>query len=165
VTPGLGLGIAATSVGLGFASALVPVLNIEAYLVGVAAATADGGPLAVLGATLGQTVGKVVLFVGARRGMRIGRERHRPRRSARPPGRWRRRLAVWSERGLALLDRPWPAAGVVLTSASVGIPPLAVTSIVAGTRRTPLPVFLACCLVGRLARFVAIVVPVMAVSN
>lgn len=65
----------------------------------------------------------------------------------------RARVRVWGERGLGLLDRPWPAAGVLLTSASVGVPPLAATSVAAGLRSTGPCLFTACTLAGRVARF------------
>jgi membrane protein YqaA with SNARE-associated domain len=62
-------------------------------------------------------------------------------------GRWRR----W-------LQRPWAAGGVVLASASVGVPPLAVVSVAAGIARTPRVLFAVTCITGRILRFGAVAV-------
>ena len=70
-------------------------------------------------------------------------------------------MRAWSDRGLELLDRRLPAAGVLLTSAAVGLPPLAVTTVAAGARRTPASLFVACTLTGRLARFGVLAAPVV----
>jgi membrane protein YqaA with SNARE-associated domain len=48
----------------------------------------------------------------------------------------------------------------VLVSAAVGLPPLAAVSVLAGTARLRLPLFVAACLTGRLARFALIAWPV-----
>jgi membrane protein YqaA with SNARE-associated domain len=60
-------------------------------------------------------------------------------------GRWRRSL-VW-------LQRPRAAGVIVLMSASVGVPPLAVVSAAAGVAKTPRPLFALTCLTGRVLRF------------
>ncbi|WP_432537196.1 hypothetical protein [Kineococcus arenarius] len=52
----------------------------------------------------------------------------------------------------------------MLLSATTGVPPLAVTSIAAGLRRTPVPLFTVCCLAGRSARFLALGLPALAAT-
>ena len=61
---------------------------------------------------------------------------------------------------LPLLRAPLPGTGVVLLSATVGLPPLAVVSAMAGVARLRLTLFVAACLLGRLVRFGAIAWPV-----
>lgn len=146
-----------TSVGYGFGSAFVPVINAEAY-VGVAALS---GPLLLLAIVLavgvGQTAGKVMLFEGARRGRR--RVRRTADQSQQRTGRVASFLRRWNTRLLRLLEDPRGGAATVLTSASLGVPPLAVVSIVAGTSTQRRSTFVVCCLVGRLLRFAVLALP------
>lgn len=53
--------------------------------------------------------------------------------------------------------RPWFCAGVLLVSASTGVPPYAVLCVLAGTLRVPVWVFLVTGLVGRAVRFAAVI--------
>jgi hypothetical protein len=73
----------------------------------------------------------------------------------------RKAIVAWGDRALGLLDKPWQAAGVLMASATVGVPPLAVTTIAAGLRTTSLPVFVICVAVGRGLRFAVIAVPTL----
>jgi membrane protein YqaA with SNARE-associated domain len=152
--------------GYGFLSAFLPILNAEAFVVAAAAGAAPLAWWGVLGVSLGQTAGKVAIFVLARKGVHRRFLRARP---PRPPGQpsnaWRRRLQAWSTRLMLQLDRTWVGALVVLVSAAVGVPPLAVVAVVAGLRRTPLVPFTAAVLVGRLARFAALAWPVAAIAG
>ncbi|WP_457255472.1 hypothetical protein [Pedococcus sp. P5_B7] len=174
-----GAGLLFGALGAGAVSGLVPVINAEALLT---AATA-GNPHLWLGLavslTVGQCFAKVLIYLTAREGPhrlhpdgRVGRvvDRVRARARARSGGRTRRpwsvghgaRVPVWlrPERLVRLLARPLPGTSVVLLSATVGLPPLAAVSVVAGTARLRLPLFVAGCLTGRLARFALIAWPV-----
>jgi membrane protein YqaA with SNARE-associated domain len=156
-----GVGLFGLALGVGLLSALVPIVNAEVFLL---AATASVSPVvgtaAVAGLAVGQVAGKLCLF-GASRGSRtaVAHRRRRSWRASRPP-RWPR-VRAWGDRGLGLLDRRLPAAGVLLASASVGLPPLAVTTVAAGARRTPTALFVTCALAGRLARFGVLAAPVV----
>jgi hypothetical protein len=187
----------ATALAVGVVAALVPVVTAEVYLAAVVSVVT--GPVAMACAAalaLGQTIGKCVLFAGARRGRdwatgRRTRGGPGPRWQRRVRGRWdavagrwvqlrgwsprlgracvmtcgwsaalgrrtagsRGRVRTWAARCVVLLDRPWPAAGVLLSSASLGLPPLAATSVAAGMRRTGPTLFAGCTLAGRLVRF------------
>lgn len=120
----------------------------------------------VVGITLGQTAGKVAIFVLARKGVHRRFLRDRPPRAPRrPPRAWREGVRVWSDRLLLLLDRPWVGGLVVLVSSAVGVPPLAVVAVVAGLRRTPLATFGVAVFVGRLVRFAVLAWPVAAIAS
>lgn len=153
--------------GVAFVSALVPVVNLEVYLGGLALLGASAGAwdIAILSgvAAVGQMVGKLLFFLAGRGVLTLpGRLRHD--RVSKPPtprrARNAARLARWQERVQA---RPWLATAFVGGSASVGLPPFAVVSVLAGTMRVPLAVFAAAGLVGRWARF-AVVLTLVQVS-
>jgi membrane protein YqaA with SNARE-associated domain len=149
-------------------SAFVPVTPVEPYLVALAAA--DQPVMAVsLAAALGQTAGKVLIFLAARNTLRsqwlrrwlTRRERSRPRR---PTTRRRRtRTRRWlshhlagTRRWIALLDRPALVVPTILVSAATGIPPLLAVSVHAARTPVSTAVFALCCLAGRAVRFAAV---------
>ncbi|WP_432504045.1 hypothetical protein [Kineococcus arenarius] len=169
------------AIAVGAVSAVLPVVNAEAVVLAAAVGRPRTAVPVVLGVALGQTLGKVALMLGARHGAhRLVGLLHRPRgrgrtgsaaAGAEPPGAaaprtawWARAVRRWGERCLTALDSGRWAGPVVLLSATTGVPPLAVTSIAAGLRRTPVPVFTACCLAGRSARFLALGLPALAVA-
>ncbi|WP_405425813.1 VTT domain-containing protein [Micromonospora sp. NBC_00617] len=146
---------AVVALGYGLASALVPVVNAEAYVV---VAGHRGGPVvvAVLALALGQTAGKLLLFESARRGTgrlarRLGRHSGSGRTAARA-ARWTGPIRRW-------LSRRRTAVPTVLVSAAVGVPPLAVVSVAAGTVGLRRWEFAVACLVGRVIRFALLVLP------
>lgn len=140
----------------GVASALVPFVNAELYAVAAAGAERATWAVVLVVAALavGQTAGKTILFESARRGTgraaraRRGRHRH---------GRARR----WSGRIQRLVASPRTGPPVVLAAASLGVPPLALTSIAAGACGQARRLFIPLCLVGRTARFLVLVTPVI----
>lgn len=172
------------SLALGLASALFPPLNIEAYLVGLAAL--HSGPvlwLAVLATTVGHMGGKL-LFYSLGRGWLTRRlpswlARHDPEEhgagsadgaasggslavepavASREPGALRSRLVRWSmvSRVEALAERPWATAALCFVSAAAGIPPFAIVAVLLGRFRMPVGAFLLCGGLGRLVRFGAV---------
>ena len=132
--------------GLGFGSALLPFLNAEAYAV-VAAGTAPALGVAIALAA-GQTAGKLVLFESARRGS----ERWALRDESSRRVRWTARIRPW-------LTSPRRGPAVVLLSATLGVPPLAVVSLAAGACGQRPGLFAMLVLTGRSVRFAAIVLP------
>jgi membrane protein YqaA with SNARE-associated domain len=141
------------AVGLGFASALIPVVNAEAAVTGAGLTLPIGLALATsVAMAVGQTAGKVVLFEAARRGAKLRAGKKKP--DKKPPPAWQQRL-------LASLDGRWQANSVVLLSAGVGLPPLAIVSIAAGAVQSRRVDFIICCLIGRTARFLALVSALM----
>lgn len=134
---------------LGFASALVPVINLEAYLaVRAAVAEVDAVWLLALVAAIGQMVGKLVWYqIGASSldWAWVRRKVDKPKA--------KERLELWRAR---THDRPVLAGSLVLLSAVVGLPPFAVLAVLAGQLRMNLPLFLALGLLGRWLRFVTV---------
>lgn len=135
--------------GVAFASALVPLVNIEAYL-GVRGSV--GGLESVWGlgfaAALGQMVGKVVWYYLGASSLSWGWVRRRietPKAMARLE-RWRARTH----------ERPWFAGGLVLLSAFSGFPPFAILAVLAGQLRMSLTLFFVLGLLGRWLRFTAV---------
>jgi membrane protein YqaA with SNARE-associated domain len=135
------------AVAYGAASALVPVVNAELYAVAAAGRSHPTTAVAlVVALALGQTAGKLVLFEAARRGSaRFTRKR--------PSRAWARRISD------ALRSRR-TAVPLVLTAAGLGVPPLAAVSLAAGAAGQRRWEFGALCLLGRVARFGVLALPV-----
>ena len=127
--------------GLAFLSGVIPfVLNIELYLLAVAAFT-DAPAAAVVGlATAGQTAAKFVLYLVGKGALNV---------------KWVKKSAASKAAG-AFAKRPGSGLSVVAASAVVGFPPLYAVSLVAGMLRLPPAAFTVIILAGRLVRFSAI---------
>jgi membrane protein YqaA with SNARE-associated domain len=137
---------------VGLISALLPVVNAEAYALLAATRTRTTGAVAVvLALAAGQTIGKLVLFEAARRGS--------GRLHARFSGRAEGRAARWRARVCGLMNRRRTGLPTVLASATLGLPPLALVSLVAGASEQRRWEFGAVCLVGRSARFAVLTLP------
>ena len=135
--------------GASMASALVPLINIEAILV-VAVSRAPGSAWwLLLAATIGQMLGKVIWYWG---GMHLDRAPWVRNHLEKP--KVRASLDKWHERAEG---RPWFTAGLLFVSASTGIPPYAVTGVLAGTLRVPFWIFMLTGLLGRGLRFWVVV--------
>jgi membrane protein YqaA with SNARE-associated domain len=131
----------AATFGFAFVSGVIPfVLNIELYLLAVAAFT-DAPAAAIVGlATAGQTAAKLVLYLVGRGALNI---------------RWVKKGAASKAAG-AFAKRPGTGLGIVAISSVVGIPPLYAVSLVAGTLRLPPAAFTVIIVAGRLGRFTAV---------
>jgi membrane protein YqaA with SNARE-associated domain len=136
----------------GVVSALIPVVNAEAYALVLAGRTSPALAIpVVLALAAGQTAGKLVLFEAARRGH--GRlERRYAKRSEGRAARWADRI----REGLRSRRTGLP---MVLASAALGLPPLAAVSLAAGAAGQRRWEFGALCLVGRTLRFALLVLP------
>lgn len=143
---------AALAIVVGVVSALLPLVNAEAYVLIALTRTNVATSLAVaIALAVGQTMGKLLLFEAARRGT----GRLHARLSRHGEGRTER----WRCRVCSLMTRRRTGLPTVLASASVGLPPLALVSLVAGASEQKRCEFGAVCLVGRTARFVALAIP------
>lgn len=144
------------SVGMGIVSAVIPVANAEAYVVGNEVVGLGALVPVALGVGLGQTVGKVALFLSVRWGRQTPFIRKR-RAARRPP---RTRFGAWWRRTMDLLvhlieHRRWGLLTLFL-AATVGIPPLYPVAFLAGATRINLWVFTMVVLLGRELRFLAL---------
>jgi len=146
---------AVVTLGYGFVSALVPVVNAEAYAV-LAGHRSGHAVVVVVVLALGQTVGKLLLFEAARRG--TGRLNQRLARRNRS-GRAQARASRWAEPTRRWLSSRRTGLPTVFVSAAVGIPPLALVSLAAGTADLRQWEFAVACFAGRLIRFAALVLP------
>ena len=100
---------------------------------------------------LGQTGGKLVIFLASRRGVTRWRSSH-AEKSSRTPA-WVRRTNVWL---LHLLSDSRRGPAAVAVSATVGLPPLALVSASAGASTMRCSAFGLTCLAGRVARFTVV---------
>lgn len=122
----------ASAFGYGAASAVVPILNAEVFIVG-ALATGLLGPMAIaLGMSLGHTAGKLGLLLAIRGGKQLpwlAARRERPV----PPGSWRDRWRRWSLRTARLVEDPRYGLPLVFVSAAIGLPPVYLVCLIAAT--------------------------------
>jgi membrane protein YqaA with SNARE-associated domain len=144
-----------TSVGLGAVSAIIPVVNAEAYVVGSQVSAIAGPVLIAVGVGIGQTFGKLALFLSVRRGKELPFVRHRraeARRRLVSPARARFRAII--ARLLELVGRKRWGLPIVLLAAVVGVPPLYAVALLAGATTMRGVWFAGTVLVGRVTRFV-----------
>lgn len=132
--------------GVGVLSALVPFVNLEAYLAGVAVIIGIHGLWALpMTAAAGQVVGKVAWYEAGRSSVRVGRVR----RTLESP-RWGRMIARLHA---TMGRRGWTGVVILAVSAVLGIPPLAIVAVLVGQSKFPRPLFVAILLAGRTLRF------------
>ncbi|MBA2445989.1 MAG: VTT domain-containing protein [Nocardioidaceae bacterium] len=135
--------------GVGVASALIPIINIEAYIAAIAALVDSYGiwPVSVV-AAVGQAVGKVCWYEAGRSSLHW-----RPiQKKMSSPG-WQRQYDKVKRR---TDDRPWMGMGLLFLSAVVGLPPLAIMAVLAGQLKFHRFWFFATTFVGRTLRFAAV---------
>ena len=76
-----------TSIGFGTVSAIIPIVNAEAYVI-ASQMSALIGPIPIaIGIAIGQTVGKLMLFFGVREGKELSFVKHRREIRQATPGR------------------------------------------------------------------------------
>ena len=135
--------------GASIASALLPLINIEAILA-VAVSQAPSSTWAlILAAAVGQMIGKILWYWG---GMHLDRAPFVHKHLEKPKA--KASLEKWHERAEG---RPWFTAGLLFFSAFLGFPPYAITAVLAGVLRVHFFVFLVTGLLGRGLRFWALV--------
>jgi membrane protein YqaA with SNARE-associated domain len=136
------VGIYAGALVIGAVSSIIPIISIEVFLVALAiAGRIDHVVPLVLLATLGQVLGKLPIYYGAR-GLASVPGRHRP---------WIERFRRWTER---FGNRPLALIG---TSAFVGLPPFSICSTAAGALAVEIRAFCLVVAAGRGARFAVLI--------
>lgn len=129
------------------ASALLPFLPMEVYILGAGAAEGGTGTAIALGiaAGAGATVGKIIWYELARRGS----ESAWAQKKLSSP-----KIKASYEKWVARMQgRPWYAGFIMFIAASVGIPPLLAMAAVGGLLKMPMWVFVPTVFVGRSIRF------------
>jgi membrane protein YqaA with SNARE-associated domain len=144
-----------TSVGFGVVSAIVPVVNAEAYVVGSQVTAIAGAVPIAVGVGIGQTFGKLILFLSVRQGRELPFIQHRRAESRRQPvSRSRARFRAGVARLLQLVGQKRWGLPIVLLAAVVGLPPLYAVALLAGATTMRTHWFALVVLVGRVTRFV-----------
>jgi len=146
-----------TSIGFGTVSAVVPIVNAEAYVI-ASQMSAVTGPIPIaIGIAMGQTVGKLLLFFGVREGKELSFIKHRREvRKQRPVGPTRARFRAAMAKLLDLVGQERWGLPVVLVAAIVGFPPLYAVALLAGATTMSPVWFGLTVLVGRLCRFLLV---------
>lgn len=152
------------TLGVAFGSALIPLVSIEIFLVGLAVQQPHI-PWLFLGAVVavGQVAGKLLYYYAAKGDLHLPAFMHRRRREKIDTPRrlrWRRRtkrIRMWVE---ALREKchrhPKWMVGTYGISSVLGLPPFMATSVLAGMVRMSLGAFLGAGLLGRFIRFSAL---------
>lgn len=143
-----------TSAGYGVLSAILPVINAEAYVVAAQVSAVGGLAPVVVGIGIGQTIGKVLLFQAVRQGResRFARS-HQQRPRTRPKGRFRLWWDAFLAKLLDLVGDPRWGLPIVLLAAVLGLPPLFAVALLAGATTMNTGWFALLVLVGRIIRF------------
>jgi membrane protein YqaA with SNARE-associated domain len=124
---------------------LVPLVNVEVFLVGLVRLAIDDSsqlPWVVIAAAAGQMVAKIGLYHAGRGLLELPRGRHRARIEA-----VRERIERWK-------SKPYIIYGL---SSVFGLPPFYLTVIAAGAMQIRFGAFLAIGMAGRLIRFAVLV--------
>lgn len=154
------IGLLSTSFGMAVASALVPLISVEIFVVGLALK----GPqvpwwLLALVVAVGQISAKLLYFYAAQGVLRLPgflqRRTGTHDASGAPAGkgRWRRWLEGFRSN---CHHRPFWTGAVLTLSAAASLPPFLATAVIAGWARIPLVTFLLTGFVGRFVRFAAL---------
>lgn len=130
------------TLGFSILSAVVPVFNVEVYLVALATQIPSSAALPVaLAAGAGQAIGKIGWYYGSAKMMELPWMRRRMRSP-----KWNRSYERWQTQ---IQSRPRLTAGLMFVSALVGFPPLLVMGAIAGALRLNLVMFVTTIFVGR----------------
>ncbi len=137
-------GFLGASFFVGLSGGLLPLINIEIFLLAAAAIASPPSLFAIVALTAaGQMAAKSLLYLAGSGVVRLPHAR-----------RYEVRLLALTAR---LTRRPKAAAAIVFTSAAIGFPPFYLVSVAAGTARFSLTEFLLVGGCGNLLRFGAVV--------
>lgn len=146
-----------TSIGYGILSAIVPVINAEAYVVASQVTAVAGAVPIAVGIAIGQTAGKVAMFYAVREGRRLSFFTSRREESrSRPVSPGRRRWRAFVDRLLQLVGDPRWGLPITFLASFVGIPPLYAVALIAGATKMNGGWFTLVVFAGRLIRFVSL---------
>jgi membrane protein YqaA with SNARE-associated domain len=152
------IGTLVLTTGVAAGSALLPLISVEVFVLGLMALH-PALPVLAIGAAagIGQLLGKVPFFLAARGSIRLPRLLRRERPLS--PRRFRLQLlakrvrsAVDAVRERCLRHPRW-LFGSYAVSSVTGLPPLLATTVLAGAGRMPVALFLTTGILGRTIRF------------
>lgn len=156
------IGWLCVTLGVAFGSAIVPLISVEVFVIGLASSEPGVHWLAIGAAVaIGQVAGKLLFYLAAKGSIKLPKflhdRLHRERPMTARRARWElrtKRLRAWLE-GLRERCHRHPAwmTGTYGVSAVVGLPPFMATTVLAGLVRMPMSLFLGAGLAGRFARF------------
>ncbi|UJW31849.1 hypothetical protein L3Q67_42965 [Saccharothrix sp. AJ9571] len=156
------IGWLCVTLGVAFGSAIVPLISVEVFVIGLASSEPGVHWLAIGAAVaIGQIAGKLLYYLAAKGSIKLPKflhdRLHRERPMTPRRARWElrtKRVRAWLE---ALRERchrhPAWMTGTYGVSAVVGLPPFMATTVLAGLVRMPMSLFLGAGLAGRFARF------------
>jgi membrane protein YqaA with SNARE-associated domain len=156
------LGWLCVTLGVAFGSALLPLVSVELFVLGLVASEPSVPWLAIGGAVaVGQIAGKLIYFLAARGSIKLPRKLHDRLHRVRAPSARRERwdLRTKSLRGKldGLRERchrhPHWMVGTYGVSSLIGMPPFMATSVLAGLAKMSMSMFIGAGLVGRWIRF------------
>src|SRR5262249_46817664 len=135
------LGWFCLTLGVAFGSALIPVISVEVFVLGLMSSE-PGAPWALVGAAvaIGQIAGKLLLYLAARGSIKLPPVLHDRLYRQRPPSRRRERRhrrTKWLRAKVeAIRERchrhPKWMAGTYVVSSLLGLPPFMATTVLAG---------------------------------
>lgn len=148
-----------STVGICFLSAVFPLVNAEAYMAAtVALHPTTPAMWAIAGAaSVGQTLGKIAFYKLGEHSLNWKWVQKKTETE-----KWKARMELWSTR---IHGNKTSAAGLLLASSVLGVPPLAIIAVVAGQLKAPFALFVGTVFIGRWARFAAVVFGVGALSS
>jgi membrane protein YqaA with SNARE-associated domain len=145
--------------GVAFGSALVPLINIEIFVLALVARQPSLPWLALAAVVaFAQISGKLFYYLAARGTLHLPAFMHRkPKALTARRERWHqrtKRMRAWVDRLTEKCHRhPHWMTGTYGVSAVVGLPPFMATTVLAGLAQMPMTTFLAAGLAGRFIRF------------
>ena len=134
------------TLGMGVVSSVVPLINMEAYIVALAATMDNPNEwLLALAGGVGQSIGKIPWYEASRSSLNWAWVQ---RRTANPTFQQRfEKVRAYTH------DRPIVSFGVLFSSALAAIPPLAISALLAGQIKMPRPLFHLAIITGRTIQF------------
>ncbi|MFD8495528.1 hypothetical protein [Amycolatopsis sp. NPDC059657] len=156
------LGWLCVTLGVAFGSAIVPLISVEVFVLGLVASRPDVPWLAVgIVVAVGQIAGKLLYYLAARGSIKLPKFLHDRLHRERPPTPRRERMRLRTKKFRAWVDalrerchrHPHWMTGTYGVSAVIGLPPFMATTVLAGMVRMPMSTFLIGGLLGRGVRF------------
>jgi membrane protein YqaA with SNARE-associated domain len=156
------LGWLCVTLGVAFGSALLPLVSVEVFVIGLVASQ-PGVPWLAIGGVVavGQIAGKLVYYLAARGSIKLPQRLHDFLHRERPPSarrdRWHLRTKYLRGKLDALRERchrhPHWMVGTYGVSSVIGMPPFMATSVLAGLAKMSMSTFIGAGLAGRWIRF------------